>query len=328
MPIELNPLADTDLERYCTLPGLGELTPEQVRQHEPDGLLTLIDAGVVAARASLWWQQVPEYPDHRVGLIGHYAAADAISAGCILEAACAELAHRECSIALGPMDGSTWRRYRLLTERGKEPPFFLEPDNPDDWPGHFTAAGFHDFARYYSSLNEDNGRCKDRRVLRSRLKAKGYRLRNLDVENVDAELARLWRLASKGFAANFLYMPIGEAEFGHLYAPLLARARPELVCIVDWQEMPVAFCMAVPDLLQARRGKPVDTVVIKSIAVVPEHRGKALAGVMLGHVNQAARGMGMHRTIHALMHEDNPSRLIDAPLMRDFRRYVLFGRAL
>ena len=37
--------------------------------------------------------------------------------------------------AVGPLDGSTWRRYRLVTERGVEPPFFMEPDNPDDWPG-------------------------------------------------------------------------------------------------------------------------------------------------------------------------------------------------
>jgi len=29
------------------------------------------------------------------------------------------------------MDGSTWHRYRLPTERGAEPTFFLEPDNPE-----------------------------------------------------------------------------------------------------------------------------------------------------------------------------------------------------
>lgn len=325
MRIEPTTLADTDLERYCLLPGLGALTPDQIRRHEPDALLALERDGVLAARASLWWRRVPDLPGQRLGLIGHYAAVDADAAGRILASARAELKRQARTLALGPMDGSTWRRYRLLTERGDEPPFLLEPDNPDDWPDHFRAAGFHDFARYYSSINDDNGRCKDRQALRARLAGKGYRSRHLAPADIDAELGRLWRLAGAGFAGNFLYQGIAEAEFRDLYAPLLARLRPELVDIVEWRGTPVAFCLALPNLLQAQRGQTVDTLIVKSIAVAPEHRGRGLAGVMLSGINAAARDLGLHRTIHALMHEDNPSRRLDAPLMRDFRRYVLFG---
>ena len=43
-------------------------------------------------------------------------------------------------MAVGPMDGSTWRRYRFITERGAEPAFFLETYNPDVWPLNFTGA--------------------------------------------------------------------------------------------------------------------------------------------------------------------------------------------
>src|SRR5260370_142723 len=93
--------------------------------------------------------------DQRVGLIGHYAACEAEAAMFLLQLACKELARQGCTLAVGPMDGNTWQRYRLLTERGSEPPFFLEPDNPDEWPGQFTAAGFTPLATYCSALNSD-----------------------------------------------------------------------------------------------------------------------------------------------------------------------------
>ena len=113
-----------------------------------------------------------------------------------------------------------------------------------------------------------------------------------------------------------------------MYRPLLPRIRPELIQIAQWQGSPVAFCMALPNLLQVQHGQPVDTVIIKSLATLEAHRGKGLAAVMLAQINRTARTLGMHRTIHALMHEDNPSRQLNHGLMRDFRGYTLYARSL
>lgn len=324
----ISPVDQTDLDLFCSLKGLSDLSPTMVRQHAPDALLMSREQGRLLGRASLWWRQVPELTDERVGLIGHYAVQDGRAAATVLDEACRALAAQGCSVAVGPMDGSTWRRYRLLTERGDAPPFFLEPDNPDDWPLHFERAGFHALAQFYSSINEDNARCKDHSGLIQRLERRGYALRPLASQDMQAELGRLWQLSSAAFSDNFLYVPIAEAEFLALYTPLLAQLRPELVVIMEWHGSPVAFCLALPDLLQAKRGQPVDTVIFKSIAVLQAHRGKGLAAVMLAQINRTARALGMHRTIHALMHEDNASRLLDRPLMRDFRRYTIYARAL
>ncbi len=325
---DISPADQADLELFCTLKGLSDLNPSMVLQHAPDAVLMARDQDRLLGRASLWWRQVPELRDERVGLIGHYAAEDSHAAINILDDACHALALQGCSVAVGPMDGSTWRRYRLLVERGDAPPFFLEPDNPDDFPWHFEAAGFRAVARYYSSINEDNARCKDRSFLMKRLERAGYTLRPLSTGDIDAELGRLWQVSSEAFRDNLLYVPITEVEFLQLHTPLVTQVRPELVLIMEWQGMPVAFCLALPDLLQAKRGQPVDTVVIKSLAVSESHRGKGLAAVMLAQINRTARALGMHRTIHALMHEDNASRLLDRPLMKDFRRYNLYARAL
>jgi len=320
--------SQAELELFCSLPGCSELTPASVMQHSPDAVVITMCQDQLVGRASLWWRQVPDYPSERLGFIGHYAVQDNAAAEALLAECCRGLSAQSCTLAVGPIDGSTWRRYRLLSERGQEPPFFLEPDNPDTWPGHFEAANFYAFAQYYSSINEDNSRGKDRSALTQRVQRAGYKLRSLASEDLEMELKRLWRLSCAAFRNNFLYGPITEGEFRALYAPLIARIRPGLVLLIERQDAPVAFCLAVPDLLQAQRGQAVDTVIIKSLAVLEAHRGKGLGAVLLTHINATARALGMHRTIHALMHADNPSRLLDRPMMRDFRRYTLYARRL
>ena len=125
----------------------------ELRSHQPDRHLMLVnDHSVVEARASCWWTDAPAIADQRVGVIGHYAANDEQSGTAILHEAAARLAHARCTLAVGPMDGNTWRRYRFVVERGSEPAFFLEPDHPGEWPMHFSRAGFTVLATYTSAL--------------------------------------------------------------------------------------------------------------------------------------------------------------------------------
>ena len=51
---------------------------------------------------------------------------------------------------MGPLDGSTFRSYRLVTQpsfsdAAAHPPFLMEPDNPDEWPDDFEAVLGHSF---------------------------------------------------------------------------------------------------------------------------------------------------------------------------------------
>src|SRR5439155_18340435 len=130
-----------------------------------------------------------------LGLLGHYGVRAGAAAAPLLALACDRLAAHGCTLAVGPMDGSTWQRYRLLTERGSEPAFFLEPDNPDDWPGHFTAAGFTALAHYYSALNADLER-EDPRLaaVAGRLSAAGVTVRPLQLDRFDDELRGIFAL--------------------------------------------------------------------------------------------------------------------------------------
>jgi hypothetical protein len=145
-----------EYERFCGAPGFSPVSRATLARQRPDALWMLAGEGQsVSARCALWWEHTPSHAGHRVGLIGHYAARDAQAAARLLERAGHQLAERGCTLAVGPMDGSTWQNYRMIVERGPEPPFFMEPDHPAEWPGHFLASGFVVLARYYSALNTD-----------------------------------------------------------------------------------------------------------------------------------------------------------------------------
>lgn len=319
-----------DIERFCALPGLTPLRPGDHRRHHPDESWLLVnDAGVDVARWSLWWNHTPPYADNRLGLIGHLAVRDAQSAAVLLRTACKQLASRGCTLAVGPMDGNTWQRYRLLTERGSEPVFFLEPDNPDDWPAYFTGNGFTALAQYYSAVNPDLQQ-QDHGLLEvaGRLEEQGIQIRSLRLERFEEELRRIHALSLECFRKNFLYTPIGEGDFVAQYLGVQPFVQPDLVLIAEKQQHPVGYIFAIPDVMQRKRGAAVDTILIKTLAVHPAYGGVGLGRMLTSHCHQTAHRLGYRRAIHALMHEDNRSRRISTRTAQTIRRYTLYARPL
>jgi hypothetical protein len=73
------------------------------------------------ARCSLWWDVVPKLEGERLGVVGHFQADSPEAASFVLEQAAGRLREKGCTLAVGAMDGNTWRRYRVLTERGNDP---------------------------------------------------------------------------------------------------------------------------------------------------------------------------------------------------------------
>jgi GNAT superfamily N-acetyltransferase len=284
--------------------------------------------GVVEARCSLWWSDAPQYATHRTGVIGHFAGTGS-AAAVLLNHACSQLANHGCTIAIGPMDGNSWRRYRVLTERNSWPSFFLEPDNPDDWPPLFIGASFTPVAEYYSArvtkLAVENPRAE---TVWQRLSKRGFAIRRLELESLATELDRLYELALASFAQNFLYTPISREEFLAQYQAVLPYIQPELVLIAEYDGRPCGFVFALPDVLEQRRAQIRETFIVKTLAVHPDAAGRGLGSVLLWQVNRAAAALGYRAAIHALMHESNQSMKMSGREGQVFRRYTLYGRAL
>ena len=305
-------------------------TAEDVVRHQTDGHRKRYDSqGRAGAQCSLWWRNPPTLKDQRLGVIGHYSAGSDEAAAELLEEVCGELAAQGCTLAVGPMDGCTWRRYRLVTGMGREPHFFLEPRNPPEWPMHFERAGFRPLAHYYSSLvNHLDHEDAKAASAEKRMSNLGIELRPLDPTRINEELKSVYQLVLSSFQNGFLFQPLPEDKFLAEYHQLQPHVRPELAMIATHLGQPVGFVFSIPDLEEAHRGETIQTVILKTLAVVPDRRYAGLGRLMTQQTHRNARQLGYRRVIHALMHESNTSFNISARYGQPFRRYTLFAKPL
>jgi GNAT superfamily N-acetyltransferase len=291
--------------------------------------LLVQDQNQTLGGCSLWWGNTPSLPGHQLGFIGHYNVNHQDAAACLLQHACRELAFQGCTLAIAPVDGSTWQNYRLLTERGDYPTFFLEPDNPDDWQQHFIKEGFTPIAHYSSSLNTNLTHIDSRlQKGRKRLEETGVSIRTVDLQDFEKEILRIYSIAIESFHDNFLFAPIDEAEFIAQYFPLLPYIQPELVLIAEHEGNPVGFVFAIPDYLEKERGENINTIIIKTVAVLPGRIYGGLGNLLVARCQEIARELGYGQAIHALMHDDNPSRNLSGRYAQRIRRYAVFGKKL
>lgn len=314
----------TQLERFCQLQP--QLSLQQVQAQQADEHWVLMnETNEVLARCSLWWKQTPSFESHRSGLIGHFSTRDFAAANELLAAACDALRVRDCTMAIGPMDCNTWNRYRLVTEHVEAPAFFLEPENPPEWPQYFASQGFTPIAEYFSTITNDLS------LRHPRLNELTERLQQITIRAAQRdcfidELRRIYSVAAIAFQNNFLYTPVSEAEFVAQYEPLRNFIHPELILIAEHNERAVGFLFALPDLLQAQRAETVDTFIVKTVAALPEYTG--LGSLLVARSHEVAAQLGFRRAIHALMHEDNKSRSISKHYSQPLRRYALFAKQL
>jgi len=296
----------------------------------PDAHHDVRDAqGLILAECSLWWRDPLVVDGRTAGLIGHFASIDAAAGRDLLDQACRELRDHGCGLAVGPMDGSTWGNYRFVTGGTGEPPFFLEPDHPPEWPAQWAAAGFAPLARYHSTVTETLNQ-PDPKADRAavRLQESGCEIRTLDPARLDDDMKSIHRLSLSAFQNAFLYQPISFNEFAAAQAPLTSLLRPELVLLAERGGETVGFVFALPDLRQARRGQPVDTVIIKTLAVLPGREQAGLGVCLVRRLHRTAKALGYRRVIHALMHEANSSLNILRGTTHPLREYTLFAKAL
>jgi len=334
------------------LPGLDQVVAAGgIWKDGPNRHLRVVDAdGAIAATASIWSQTGATLDASsgggRIGMIGHFGAIDASATAHILDEACDLLRSAGCDVAVGPIDGSTWRRYRFAVEPAAsdatqivERPFLMEPRNPAEWPGWWRSAGFEICATYHSSACTIDDEI-DATGAAERPRGAGLTLRPLRTgahaptdSETDTELRRVHALCEAAFPDNLLYTPLSWAEFAAMYAPLLPRLAPGMVLLADEPTRPdelAGFIMCVPDssAASASPGARPDTLILKSMAVHPRWRRCGLGAWLIAAAIENGRRLGLRRVIFALMRDDNPSARIGRHYARVMRRYELLQRGL
>lgn len=270
---------------------------------------------MIASGAKLkLYRDAPSWQCLRTAAIGGFSC-DSVDAGAALLAdACTRLRDEGFVAVLGPLDGNTWAKYRLVVESDGSAPFLMEPTSGQHDLAAFTAAGFTEAARYFSA------RVALADVPPGPLAPEGIAISQWNGKEAEARFTEVHALSSTAFAGNAFYTPVTLEPFLAQYMPFVPVLRPELLLFArDSTGTLVGFLFGVPNY---GAGNPPDTVILKTYASLRPGVGGALAAQFHGN----ARAMGFTTAIHALIHENNTSaersRINRASV---FRRYALMG---
>lgn len=239
--------------------------------------------------------------------------------------------------AVGPMDGNTWRNYRLITGGIPTDRFLFEPNHPPQYAGHFTGAGFSVMASYYSAVC-DHLTIRDCRADRvaDKLANNGIKIRALNPLELQSDLKAIYDITLDAFHDAFLFYPIEFESFLKLVQPLVESIDPQWILLAQQGDEVVGFVFGIPDLLQAQTGlgserriPVVYTAILKTLADRPHRSLAGLGMLLLQQFHDVARDQGFSKVIHALMHDDNGLVCsLSTRFAKPIRRYALFAKEL
>lgn len=263
------------------------------------------------------YRDAPTWGGCRTAAVGNFSCDSAEAGSALLETAARELARDGFEGLIGPMDGDTWHKYRVVAETDGSPPYFLEPAGGAFDHAAFVAAGFAPISSYVSA--------------RARIEAAigtpappmpGIRVVAWDGKNAAALIGGLFELSRTAFTGNAFYKPIARDAFLKLYEPILPAIDPRMVLFAYDGDRLAGYLLALPDRLQG--AKPT-TAILKTYA----SNVRGVGHMLVDTAHRVFRDLGYADVIHALMHVDNRSRERSARHAGTvFRRYELMGRSL
>lgn len=265
------------------------------------------------------YRDAPAWGGRRTAAIGDFRCNDVASGAGLLDRAATQLRSEGYEALIGPMNGDTWHRYRVVTETDGSPPFLMEPVSGPHDKAAFEASGFLPISGYVST----RASLRDAIGTDAPAQLDGVSISAWDGRDAQSLIGRLFDMSAGAFSRNAFFKPIAKAEFLEIYRPLVPAIEPRLVLFAhDHAGTLVGFLFGVLDPVPTGR-EPC--AILKTYASGRRGVGRVLADTF----HRAARDLGCTDVIHALMHEDNVSlERSGRHSGRVFRRYALMGKVL
>lgn len=228
---------------------------------------------------------------------------------------------------IGPMESSTWRRYRFVSRDSGLPRFPGEAKTPPAFAKDFRQSGFRIRNRYESRLVPSIIRlhrlAARKRVDRARGQASFAHFSGADAF---AQLPRLYALSQAIFANNQAFKPISEAEFMALFQAEASASSQVCLHTATRDGDLLAFAYSYKIGPYGPAGRP--TAVLKTIGTHPKARGEGLGYTLSyqAHVHWLAEGC--RQMIYPYMETQNVSLKMARLFSQRLRSYVLLERRI
>jgi len=282
--------------------------------------------GEVKGRFAIYENTELKFKGQQAICIGSYECVDDESVAKILLQHAKDICRdRGYSIAIGPMNGSTWNSYRF--RMNSTIPFFLEPNQSVGYNAQFEKNEFETIATYVSNTDEELNFDKAKLLkFQEHFELKGAKIRNFNLDRLEDEFEKMAKLCNRAFQDNFLFTPIDTKRFIEKYKALSTLLNPELVWMVENEQGELdAFLFAIEDFLDKKN----KTLIIKTMAVKPKSSFVGIATFLARKTIQIADGMGYTKIIHALIHKGLKSENASDKFSQEIRNtYKLYAAQL
>jgi hypothetical protein len=230
------------------------------------------------------------------------------------------------SYLIGPMNGSTWNYYRFSKTEIIEP-YLTEVYHQPYYATQWLKNGFVEIAEYHSYLDDKIQLYTDPRLLliQENAEKNGIKIRNIDLENFESDIEKLYQFTSHSFANNFLFTPISKTLFFGKYIKIKPVIDPDFILIAEENDEIVALFMGIPDFTQKARKQ----MIFKTIAKKNGVRYAGLVHVMANILQKRLQEKGYEKVIHAFMHVANKSVGVSKKFDAHFyRAYTLLTKEI
>jgi hypothetical protein len=196
------------------------------------------------------------FHDEKTGFFGFFESLrDYEMAEKLLDAARDWLREQGMETMRGPASFSSNDEWGMLVDGFGTSPVLMMTYNPHyylDFMDRYGLVKAKDLFAYRMSARED---IPDRlRRMAARVEKKeNLVMRPIDMKNFDEELKRIKEVYNKAWSRNWGFVPMTDAEFGHLAKQLKPLVVPELVLMAEIDGRPAGFSLCLPDYNQALR---------------------------------------------------------------------------
>ncbi len=278
------------------------------------------------------------------GLVGFFEVENSyLYAEKLLDAALEYIVSKDINTITGPVNFSTWNKYRFVSAGSSEKTFMMEPYNHIYYNEFFVRYGFHEIKRYYSNIiNDIDVEMSKIERFKGRAERNGYYIRKIDVKRLDEELDLLYRLTVEIFKENYSYTDIDKLSFTKSYSGLRGIIKPDyLLFLYNNKDIPCGFIFTMPDYSEAIRSmkakggfieklfflknkKKADRFIMKTLGVTQQARGSGGGSLLMYSAYRLIKESGYKNSIHALMISDNGSRKYGMGTTDIIREYSLY----
>jgi hypothetical protein len=251
---------------------------------------------------------------------------------------------------IGPNNFTTNHQCGLLVENFERPPFVEMTYNPPYYERLIASFGFgkaKDLLAWWIDVTKGTEDPKMKRyydVSQKVQKRYGMRIRGVNMQDYEAEVARLFRLYNESWQKNWGFVPVTEAEFKTIASDLRPIIIESMVLLVeDKQGQPIAFSVSLPNInevmpkngrlfpfgwIKLLRGlKKTKYARLFAMGVIASHRQRGVESMLCIETALRAKRLGMLGGEISWTLEDNVlvNRAVETFGGKLDRRYRMFG---